>query len=295
MAQSPSSQSAFSSNPYEDGWDSQDPAVPKSDTSAAFDETHSNENTNKEDKCACCDKYCTKELAKKVLKIWAIGSAVGMGLEGMLCITRVVCTTFNLRAQIISLYYGIFGAVVILTEVFPNKDWLRKMLKFFKFMRYRVGRALFYLFLGTICIGEKVWSYIIATNWIILGIINIIAYCYCLDDKVKDEELEQERALRAYREDRILRLSHQDTGKRESKFKFKVSNEKGQSVNVNVPTSVVKKAAVSAVSAYDDVELGNVSSNNAYESDKGTSKSASGKTLNLNSDNPFDEDSVSHH
>ena len=229
MAQSPSSHSNFSDDAFAE------PTKRADDTRYRDEDDLHQTNKSEQNGCDRCTEYCTKDVIKRILMIWVFVSAIGMALEGLLCLTRAICSSFNLRAQIMSLYYGVFGVVVIVAEL----GKFGRFIKFFKFMDYRVGRAVFFIFLGTICLGDEVWSYIIAVNWFCLGIASIVAACYCLDDKVAEEQKENEQVIRDHR----ARKKAQESGIVEPKLKLSIDNEHGQSVNVAVPTSMVKSAA----------------------------------------------------
>ena len=125
-------------------------------------------------KCRQCNKGCI--FSVRFLKFAAIVLAVALATEGVLCLQSCV---FDVRAYIISFYYVVFAVLVIISELKNTKV----LLKYMSFLKYRAGRGVWFIFLGTISLGEEIWSILIAVSWILLGLTNFAVVCLGIDQK----------------------------------------------------------------------------------------------------------------
>ena len=173
---------------------------------------------------------------QQALKYSALVCAVALAIEGIVCFS--ICS-FDIRAYILSLYYIIFGILVFLVEV----NLMPQIIKYLSFMNFRAGRGLFYIFLGTIALGGEVWSIIIACLWISVGIGNLIAICYGIDDEGQSRgsnhqhiDLEEE-TIPQRKNDKPPMVSVRDSGQIQINTSVSDVYKASQSVSNNVNSS----------------------------------------------------------
>eukprot|EP01006_Ploeotia_vitrea_P018825 TRINITY_DN50617_c0_g1_i2.p2 TRINITY_DN50617_c0_g1~~TRINITY_DN50617_c0_g1_i2.p2 ORF type:complete len:215 (-),score=31.33 TRINITY_DN50617_c0_g1_i2:1165-1785(-) len=106
--------------------------------------------------------------APKALRTSAIGGLVGVIFVGVLCF--MFCDLTAIQLRILAGYLPFFGVVGIFAEL-TIFGFLQK----FAFLTSWIGKGLFYIFLGTLCIGSTLLGWIVGIYMICLGVVVIIS------------------------------------------------------------------------------------------------------------------------
>ena len=119
-------------------------------------------------------KDCVRTLGKKALStkfllVAGITVSAGLIVEGLLCFT--LCDA-NFRSYVLSFYYIVFGLLTIGAELKFEiiSNYLRILFSY-------SGRGIWYIFLGTVALGEQWWAILIALFLIMAGALHVTAGC----------------------------------------------------------------------------------------------------------------------
>jgi len=91
---------------------------------------------------------------------------------------------------ILTIYYFIFGAFIIGTEL-----KLMFIVKNFFFINSFTGRGIFYIFVGTLCLQDSILFYIVAGILIVMGIAYLVCACFVKRAEVPDDKQGTREAL----------------------------------------------------------------------------------------------------
>ena len=131
-------------------------------------------------------------------------------IEGIVCFA--VCS-INFRSYVLSFYYILFGALSIAAEFH-----LKFIQTHIRLLYKQIGRGLWYIFLGTIALGEQWWAILVAVILLVVGILNVCGGFMKSD---------QEEPNRLRSESMGIENQNEELSKKKGSFARKVEMAKG--------------------------------------------------------------------
>ena len=114
----------------------------------------------------------------------ALSIAVGVLLIGLGIFSYATLSLSDPMDVILPFYYMLFGLLMIAAEV-----GAKFLTGSFKFVENFMGRGLFYIFVGTLCLrGSNPFQYVVAGILLVVGIVYLC--CYCGVQRKQDQEKE---------------------------------------------------------------------------------------------------------
>jgi len=116
---------------------------------------------------------------EKVRKVAIVCHFIGAGLLFLTSILRFVSFNFTSTEFILSIYYILFGAIIILTEL-----GYQRILEQFYFLNFSFGKAGFSLFIATLLFNLSNWFQILVSIFfLVAGLGFLIIGCFFMSEE----------------------------------------------------------------------------------------------------------------